>query len=165
MPLKLGLHKSESPDTSIIAAGDFNPVSNVFNPRVINTRCNLKQVVKHPARNSVILDLIMSDIHKFYQELLLLAPIGGSDHCTIVWSSKVQLQPQKVSKRINVRPLKSSLLVFELFIKERNWSGVLSSTNVNDKVNSFLEEVSDMVDFFFPLKSIKVHEDDKPYIN
>ena len=71
-----------------------------------------------------------------------------------------------MSKRINVRPLKSSsLLAFEQFIKEHNWSGVLSSTNVNDKVNSFLEEVSDMVDFFFPLKSIKVHEDDKPYIN
>ena len=126
----------------------------------------MKQVVKHPTRNSVILDLIMSDIHKFYQEPLVLDPIGGSDHCTIVWSSKVQLQPQKVSKRINVRPLKSSsLLAFEQFIKEHNWSGVLSSTNVNDKVNSFLEEVSDMVDFFFPLKSIKVHEDDKPYIN
>ena len=108
----------------------------------------------------------MSDIHKFYQEPLVLAPIGGSDHCTIVWSSKVQLQPQKVSKRINVRPLKSSsLLVFEQFIQEYYWSGVLSSTNVNDKVNSFLEEVSDMVDIFFPLKSIKVHEDDKPYIN
>ena len=87
--------KSESPD----------------NPRVINSQCNLKQVVKHPARNSVILDLIMSDIHKFYQEPLVLAPIGGSDHCTIVWSSKVQLQPQKVSKRINVRPLKSSSLL------------------------------------------------------
>ena len=90
----------------------------------------------------------------------------GSDHCTIVWSSKVQLQPQKVSKRINVRPLKSSsLLAFKQFIQEHNWSDVLSSTNVNYKVNSFLEEVSDMVDIFFPLKSIKVHEDDKPYIN
>ena len=71
--------KSESPDTSIIAAGDFNPVSNGFNPRVINSQCNLKQVVKHPTRNSVILDLIMSDIHKFYEEPLVLAPIDGSD--------------------------------------------------------------------------------------
>ena len=89
----------------------------------------------------------MSDIHKFYQEPLVLALIGGSDHCTIVWSSKVQLQAQ-VSKRINVRPLKSSsLLTFEQLIKEHNWSGVLSFTNVNDKLNSFLEEVSDMVDF------------------
>ena len=109
----------------------------------------MKRVVKHPTRNSVILDFIMSDIHKFYQEPLVLAPIGGSDHCTIVWSSKVQLQSQKVSERINVRTLKSSsLLAFEQYVKERNWSVVLSSRNINDKVSSFLEEVSEMVNFF-----------------
>jgi hypothetical protein len=66
----------------------------------------------------------------------------------------------------SVKPLKpSSLLAFEQYVKERNWSVVLSSTNINDKVSSFLEEVSEMVNLFFPVKSIKVHEDDKPYIN
>ena len=53
-----------------------------------------------------------------------------------------------MSKRINVRPLKpSSLLAFEQYVKEHNWSAAL---NFN---------------LFFPVKSVKVHEDDKPYIN
>ena len=69
---------------------------------------------------------------------------------------------QLLDKHANI--FANSLINWPLkqFIKEHNWSGVLSSTNVNDKVNSFLEEVSDMVEFFFPLKSIKVHEDDEP---
>ena len=104
-------------------------------------------------------------MHKFYQEPLVLAPIGSSDHSTIAWSSKVQLQSQKVSKDINVRPLKpSSLLAFEQYFKENNWSAALNSVNVNDKVNSFLKKYLKWY-IFFPVKSVKVHEDDKPYID
>ena len=95
----------------------------------------MKQVVKLLTRNSVILDFIMSDMRKFYQEPLVLASIGSLDHRTIAWSSKVQLQSQKVSKRINVRPLNpSSLLAFEAI---DNWCAVLNSINVNDQVIFF----------------------------
>jgi exonuclease III len=59
--------KSESPNTSIIAAGDFNPASNGFNTKIINRQCHLNQVIKKPTRNSTILDHILTDIHKFYQ--------------------------------------------------------------------------------------------------
>ena len=104
--------KSESSNTSIIAAGDFNPASNGFSTKiVINRQCHLKQVIKKHTRNSAILELILTDIHKFYQAPLVLAPMGTSDHCTLIWSSQEQLMKHKQkSKRINVGPLKSSSL-------------------------------------------------------
>ena len=160
--------KSESPITSInihVAAGDFNPVSNGFSTRIINTQCHLKQVIKKLTRNTAILDLTLIDIHRFYQDPLLLTPIGTSDHCTIVWSSQEQTQTKRKSKRINVKPLKlSSLQAFEQYIREYNWSIVLDILCTNDKVNRFLEVTSEMVDAYFPLKSVKIQEDDKPYI-
>ena len=36
---------SESPNASIIASGDFNPINNEFKERVIINHCQLKQVV------------------------------------------------------------------------------------------------------------------------
>jgi hypothetical protein len=74
---------------------------------------------KEPTRNSAILDLMLTDIHKFYQAPLVLAPIGTSDHCTIIWSLPEQMKHKQKSKWINVRPLKSSSLqAFEQYISE-----------------------------------------------
>jgi hypothetical protein len=36
---------------------------------------------------------------------------------------------------------------------------------INDKVSKFLEITTEMVDAFFPLKSVKIQVDDKPFIN
>jgi hypothetical protein len=60
---------------------------------------------------------------------LVLAPIGTSDHCSIIWSSQEQMKHKQKSKRINVRPLKSSSLqAFEQYISEYNWSPVLNAS-------------------------------------
>jgi hypothetical protein len=158
--------KSESPNMSIIAAGDFNPASNGFSTNIINRQCHLKQVIKEPTRNSTILDLMLTDIHKFYQVPLVLAPIGTSDHCTIIWSLQEQMKHKQKSKWINVRPLKSSLLqAFEQNISEYNWSPVLNASCINDKVSKFLEITTEMVEAFFPLKSVKIQVDNKPFLN
>jgi hypothetical protein len=121
---------------------------------------------KEPTRNSAILDLMLTDIHKFYQAPLVLAPIGTSDHCTIIRSLQEQMKHKQKSKRINVRPLKSSSLqAFEQYISEYNWSPVLNASCINDKVSKFLEITTEMVEAFFPLKSVKIQVDDKPFLN
>jgi hypothetical protein len=74
--------KSKSPCTAIIAAGDFNPDSNGLNIRKITRQCHIKQIVKTPTRGNAVLDLIITDIHKFYEdpEILPPPPLG---HLTI----------------------------------------------------------------------------------
>ena len=66
--------KSESPSTTIIAAGDFNPDSNCLNITTIKRQCHMKQVVKIPTRGNAIFDLITTDIHKFYEDPEVLLP-------------------------------------------------------------------------------------------
>ena len=66
---------------------------------------------------------------------------------------------------MSVRPLKdSSILLFEQFIHEYDWSFVFNAVDVDDAVRVFLGATNSMFDTFFPCKSIKVYEDDKPYI-
>lgn len=63
------------------------------------------------------------------------------------------------------RPVRDSTLqAFEQYIKEYDWSPLLNAPCVDDKVNIFLKLTRDMSDYFFPCKSIKAHEDDKPYM-
>jgi hypothetical protein len=66
--------KSESPCTAIIAAGDFNPDSNGLNIRTITHQCHIKQIVKTPTRGNAVLDVIIMDIHKFYEDPEILPP-------------------------------------------------------------------------------------------
>jgi hypothetical protein len=159
--------KSESPCTAIIAAGDFNPDSNGLNIRTITRQCHIKQIVKTPTRGNAVLDLIITDIHKFYEDPEILPPLGTSDHKRIVWRPKNrnQLGNKKEKRTVTVRPLRdSSILQFEQFIREYNWSFVFNAAEVDDGVRLFLEATNNMFDTFFPCKSIKVYEDDKPYI-
>ena len=72
---------------------------------------------------------------------------------------------KKGKRTITVGPLRdSSIFLFEQFIREYDWSFVLNAVDVDDGVRLFLEATNSMFDTFFSCKSIKVYEDDKPYI-
>ena len=44
----------ESPNTAIILGGDFNPASNGFQQKRLERHCNLKQIVMHPTRDTIV---------------------------------------------------------------------------------------------------------------
>ena len=75
---------SESPNSASIIAGDFNPMSTGFQSRRLKIHCNLKQVVKEPTRKNNILDLIFTNIAKFYLCPDTLAPLSSSDHNIVI---------------------------------------------------------------------------------
>ena len=70
---------SKFPNAGIMLMDDFNH----FNYRVLCRHCSLKQTVKQPTRGSAILDLILSNMHKWYKEPEILPAIGLSDHQSI----------------------------------------------------------------------------------
>lgn len=72
--------RNKYPDCSIAVLGDFNNL----NISDLTSRQNLKQVVSRPTRNNAILDLIITDFHRFYEDPIILAPFGTSDHNIIV---------------------------------------------------------------------------------
>ena len=50
-------------------------------------------------------------------------------------------------------------------IGQQSWSTVYNSPCINSKVDAFLAATSEMIDIVFPLKSFRVHEDDKLFIS
>ena len=64
---------SESPNVSIVVAGDFNSVKNGFQEKIITNNRRLKLVVKKPTRGTGILDLIFSNACTLYKEPEVLA--------------------------------------------------------------------------------------------
>jgi hypothetical protein len=63
------------------------------------------------------------------------------------------------------RPLRPTAVhAFREFVTNCDWSFILSTSDVNDKVNAFLEFTQVSIDSFFPIKTFKLYEDDKPFI-
>ncbi len=58
----------------------------------------------------------------------------------------------------------SSLQAFDGYLKQCDWSLVFPENNVDNKVNAFLEVTRNIIDTFFPTKTVKVHDDDKPFL-
>ena len=58
----------------------------------------------------------------------------------------------------------SSLQAFDQYTKLHDWSPVNNATDVNSKVNTFIQLTVGMMKTFFPLKTVKIHENDKPFI-
>ena len=126
---------------------------------------SVKQAVKNPTRGTNILDLIFTNCGDFFKPPEILAPIASSDHATIVWKSTLQEQKKNATKKMRVRPLRpAAVRAFREFVTNCDWSFILSTNDINDKVNAFLEFTQVSIDFFFPIKTFKLHEDDKPFI-
>ena len=156
---------SESSYTSFIVVGDFNPTGNGFCSKAITRHSKLKQIIEDPTRGSNILDLVFTDISALFETPRNMAPIGTSDHATVFVASKVHAPKKKVTRKVNVRPLKeSSLQAFDDYLKQIDWSPVFFENHVDNKVNIFLELTCNMIDTFFPTKSVKVHDEDKPFL-
>ena len=92
------------PGCGIIIAGDFNKLD-------IKSFCRLfrfKQLIKTPTRGAAILDLVITNLHKFYHASLIeiLPPFGLSDHNTIVIppQERSHKQPDRVIYKRDTRP-------------------------------------------------------------
>ena len=93
---------SESPSTSFIIAGDFNPTSNGFRPaKLVRYYSKLKQIIKNPTRGSNTLDLLFTDISTFFETPKILAPIATSDHATILLDAKVHVTRKNAIRKVN----------------------------------------------------------------
>ena len=76
--------RDTSPDCGIIVLGDYNNLD----VSVLLNQQNLIQVVKDPTRHNATLDLVVTNMQSWYNERTVIAPIGGSDHNTVLWYPK-----------------------------------------------------------------------------
>jgi hypothetical protein len=94
----------DHPNTGIMILGDFNH----FHYKTLCRHSFLKQTVKKPTQQTAILDLILTNMHKWYNEPEILPAIGLSDHLSILATPAIQTkQPNNIIKK-TVRKTKPS---------------------------------------------------------
>ena len=126
---------------------------------------NLRQVVKDPTRNSNILDLIFTNMGSHYNPPEVIAPLSTSDHNMVIWMAKTQQRFVNIVKKIKFRPTpRHNLQQFGSCLAQYDWSTVLNVENVDEKVEDFTRATNDMINYYFPERTVRMHSDDKFFI-
>ena len=114
-----------------------------------------------------ILDLIFTNIAKFYVCPDTSAPLSSSNHNIVIWKSKKTSQGTNKGKtvKVKVREIKqTNTNPFGDFLENFDWNQVLGEEGVDKKVQTFLERTNSMINQFFPEKTIRRHSIDKLFI-
>jgi len=156
--------RNNHPDHGLVFLGDFND----FDTNIFARNHSLKQVVKVPTRNSAILDLIITNMQNLYENPSALAPLGSSDHNIVHWRPRTVIKEpshDKPMKRQVRRYPQSGMDALGRWLSTHNWFGDLdSNASVDDLTTSFTIQLTDAIDRIFPVKSIKIHKTDKPWM-
>ena len=156
--------RNQYPDGGLIFLGDFND----FNMSSLATNHILNQVVEAPTRGSSILYLIVTNLQNFYQIPRVLVPLETAGHNIITWvlSSEHVNRPhaKPVKRSVRSYPL-SAVNGFGRKATSFNWFiEVGTRPSVDDLNSSFTSHLTEAIDRIFPLKTIKCHQSDKPWI-
>ena len=156
---------NQHPNCGIILLGDFNDLDT----SPLLSHHHLKQVVKAPTRSSSILDLIITNLSKYYQTQQLLAPLGSSDHNIVLWAPllvKSNHYPEPKFTKFTTRQFpQSNVDAFGRWASKCRWfEEVMPNAMVEDLASSFTTQLTQAIDVFFPSGSVKRHITDKPWI-
>ena len=156
--------ESHFPGCGIILAGDFNRLD----IKNICINFGLKQIVTIPTRGENTLDLVLTNLHPFYQTDSITAypPFGLSDHSVIAISPRVR-DPKSNQKKIvykrDMRPSRKSM--FGRYLNEIDWSFLDSPNSIDAKGCYFTDVLSIGLSYILPEKRFMVHPNDHPWIN
>ena len=159
----LTLIESEFQNCGVIVTGDFNRL-NVSYP--LNHFC-LKQIVKIPTRKEATVDLIMTNMHKYYNSPQGFPAFGLSDHNTVVASPKILSRGTNTKKVLTICDKRTSRKAeMGRYLAAIDWSSLFAPLDTcEDMWNVFHTVVQSELDILMPIKQIRIHPDDAPWIN
>ena len=96
--------ESSIPNAAIILTGDFNRL----NIAQVATQFHLGQLVKFPTRAERTLDLILTNLNKFYHAPTKDPPFGLSDHNTVCITPRNRKKSYNAKKAVTVRDMRPS---------------------------------------------------------
>ena len=140
---------------------------------------DLKQVVKVFTRTNpdAILDVIITNLHNLFLPPTTMAPLDNdddrsgkpSDHLVVVMEPLSSQNPTSVKryKTIKYRPFPDSAIrEMGLWVQSQTWDEIYKISDADKKTTEKFEEIlMRKVDFFFPEKTIRINEDDKPWVD
>ena len=81
----ISLAESRHANCVLIVAGDLNRLD----IKSLKKHFRLKQIVEKPTRKNAILDLVLTSLHKYYDEPRSFPPFGLSDNNTVTAKARV----------------------------------------------------------------------------
>ena len=159
----LSLAESKFPNCALIVAGDFNRLD----VKSIQRHFRLKQIVKKPTRKNAILDLVLTNLHKFYDTPQSFPPFGLSDHNTVIADARARDTNDSTSIKVVLkRDIRASRKA-ELgrYLNSIDWSCLFANAeNCQDMLNVFLEVIKTGLDCLMPMKTVRVNTSDVPWM-
>ena len=158
-----------------IIEGDFNRLK--LEP-LLNLSPDLRQVVTTITRTNpdAILDKILTNLHAFYLSPTTISPLDNdegvsgkpSDHLIVVFKPLSTENPTQVKqyKTIKYRAFpESGVREMGVWVQQQDWNEIYKLSCVNKKAEQFEQMIIEKVDLYFPEKTIKLNENDQPWIS
>ena len=102
-----------------ILMGDFNE----FDYKRLCRNTSLKQIVKKPTRGDATLDLMLTNMKRWYNDHEILPAISQSDHMLVLLLPSGQLRRSNTITKAWIRKRKpSNVQAFGQFLSKLNWS-------------------------------------------
>nr|XP_054752481.1 uncharacterized protein LOC129258052 [Lytechinus pictus] len=149
------------PEAAIFITGDFNRLD--ISALVADPR--FKQVVRQATRGDRILDKIICNISDRYKEVIICSPIGQSDHNSVLWLPRDHVAPSNASHYRTTHPMPDSAIQsFGMWLNSVDWTDVTNKVDINEKYELFIQTLQSAIDHFFPIRRVKLHKCDKPWM-
>ena len=153
--------KTTHPKAGIIIAGDKNDLNE---NEILSISPSLRQIVLKPTRKNKTLTIVITDLHRFYQEPIIVAPVPvdqgvvgvPSDHNGVLVIPLNNLSSTSKSTIVKtVRPIKQSALdnLGKQIVLEE-WKFLLPELSPTSLVQLFQDHCGNLVDTHFPLKTL-----------
>ena len=153
--------------------GDFNRVGV---QQVLRSYGGLQQVCGVPTRQGATLELILTDLHTYYHPPTCLPPLKvdqgvsgkDSDHSILVWAPKAssRFKVEREKRKIATRPLpQAQINRFCAEFTKHKWLDVIEAKDANEKVENFHKYMRELLDKYFPEKTVNVTNLDKEWLS
>ena len=158
----LSLAESRYANCALIVAGNFNCLC----INSLKKHFRLNQIVKKPTRKNAILDIVLTNLHQYYDEPHSFPPLGLSDHNTFKAEARVRESGQNSTKFTLERDSRASRKA-ELgrHLSAIDWPPLFSSLDCcEDMLNVFYKVQRIRLDLLMPVKKVRVNTSDVPWM-
>ena len=93
--------------------------------------------------------------------------MGTSDHSVINWcpdDSSVRPRGKVIKRQRRFFP-QSQLAAFGRWLTSHDWNSASSEGSVEELVSDFTARITQAMDIFFPIQTVKLHSNDKPWMS
>ena len=155
--------EAKFPNSGILIAGDFNK----FDFKASAKCYLLKPIIKNPTQGKNTLDQIYTNLKEYYKPPLSGPAFGLSDHLSITVLPNIREKSQAQSKIIKMRDKRSSRVAhLGRYLLEFSWATAMSQNeSCDDKLAAVTQVINYGLDTIMPVRSVKVHQTDRPLLN